>query len=143
MRTIRILLVIFPGLAFSLRAEVKYGQDDGVGIYRDFTDGGTKAGVGSASMITGFQTGHGMLLLPLDLVIKPWTMRGRCYWRSTLTLVKFSLRLRLMSSIFILQATTVEEGIVALVRRLISQRLGESIQIRKTILCLKMFLRAT
>ena len=41
--------MLFPCLVFSLHAQVKYGEAEGGGIYRDFTDGGTKAGVGSAS----------------------------------------------------------------------------------------------
>ena len=49
MSAIRIFFVLFPGLVFSLHAQVKYGEAEGGGIYRDFTDGGTKAGVGSAS----------------------------------------------------------------------------------------------
>ena len=94
-------------------------------------------------MITGFQMGHGMHRLPKGLVINPEIMRGRYYWHSTLTLVNFLPRLRLMSSILILQVIIVEEDIVAFVRRLILQGLGESIQIRKTIRYLTSFLRGT
>jgi hypothetical protein len=49
MKRMKMFLVFFLGMACSLQAEVKYGEVDGGGIHKDFTDGGKTKGVGSAS----------------------------------------------------------------------------------------------